>query len=221
LQTIQALVLRLCRRTVRKGSAFPAVALFCFRGYASDIGGRASKTFGRSYRKGKAFPHCAAAKPRGSNTPIWFCIVALVLCAPFCLQAHVVQTPAQKDDSEVRPPITEADLRIVKQARKILSSESKWNRFDNRKCPAQAKTFSLYCAFEQASIDVNGKFDHRGAALQEARFVIDEITINRNYDHRLMDYNNDQSTTFADIQEVFQIVESIIILRLKPGAGKH
>ena len=214
--------LRLCRRTVRKGSAFPTVTLFSFyRGSASGSGGIASNVLDIPSRKGEAFPHCAAAKPQRSNTRVSLCIVSLVLCSPFCLQARAFQTPAQKDDSDARPPITEADLRIVKQARKILNSESKWNRADNRKCPAQAKTFSLYCAFEQASIDVNGKFDHRGAALQEARFVIDEITVNRNYDHRLMDYNNDPSTTFADIQEVFQIVESIITLRLKPGAGNH
>ncbi len=47
------------------------------------------------------------------------------------------------------------------------------------------------------------------------RFVIDEIAANRNYDHRLMDYNNDATTSFADIQEVLRITESLIALRLK------
>jgi hypothetical protein len=43
---------------------------------------------------------------------------------------------------------------------------------------------------EKATDEVSGKFEHRGATMQEARFVIDEIAPNRtNYNHRLMDYN--------------------------------
>src|SRR5262249_52295431 len=94
-------------------------------------------------------------------------------------------------------------------------SPSRWNRADNRECPAGAKTFSLYCALEKATFEIRGKREHRGAALQEARFVIDEIAANRNYNHRLMDYNNDPVTTFADIREVLHIVEGIITLRLR------
>src|SRR5438270_9140624 len=42
--------------------------------------------------------------------------------------------------------------------------------------------------------------------LTEARFVIDEIAANRNYEHRLMGYNNDPTTTFADTQDVLRVV---------------
>ena len=129
-------------------------------------------------------------------------------------QAPATQ-PATADDSDARPPVTLADLQIVQRARRLLESAAKWNRADNRKCPADAKTFSLYCALETATIQSGGTFEHRGAALQEMRFVIDEITAERNYDHRLMDYNNDPATTFADIQEVFRITESLMTLRLK------
>jgi hypothetical protein len=111
-------------------------------------------------------------------------------------------------------------LEIVKRARAILNSESKWNRADNRICPAEAKTVSLYCALQMATTEVGGKAEHRGAALQEARFVIDEIAIDRNYEHRLMNYNNDPTTTFADIQEVLRITESLIALRLKTNGSK-
>ena len=52
----------------------------------------------------------------------------------------------------------------------VLNSPSKWNRADTRDCPANAKTFSLYCALETATNEVSGKFEHRGAAMQEARF---------------------------------------------------
>jgi hypothetical protein len=143
----------------------------------------------------------------------------VVLMSPLTLKAQANAVKSTTDDSNARPPVTRADLEIVMRARTILDSPSKWNRADNRECPAGAKTFSLYCALEMATIEVGGKAEHRGAALQEARFVIDEIATGRNYDHRLMGYNNDPTTTFHDIQEVFSIVERLIALRLKAGSS--
>lgn len=60
--------------------------------------------------------------------------------------------------------------------------------------------------------------------MQEARFVIEEIAPDANrYSHRLMDYNNDPKTSFADIQGVFWLLEKHIAMRLAnpqsaPGA---
>jgi len=155
---------------------------------------------------------------RGNVTSYFVaCLFVAVLLAPF--SAHA-QGTASQSDSNVRPPISKADLQIVKRAREILDSPSKWNRADNRECPPDAKTFSLYCALQMATVEVGGKAEHRGAALQEARFVIDEIAIDRKYEHRLMNYNNDTTTTFADIQEVLRITESLITLRLKANARR-
>lgn len=154
------------------------------------------------------------------NFHSWFVLAVLVFILPFTIKAQGPgQSASGSDDSNVRPLVTAADLQIVKRARAALDSPSKWNRADNRECPAGAKTYSLYCALEQATVEVNGNRDHRGAALQEMRFVIDEIAGNRNYDHRLMRYNNDPTTTFADVQEVFSIVERLITLRLKGGGA--
>src|SRR5262245_39075167 len=91
-------------------------------------------------------------------------------------------------DPNAHPPVTSADIRIVQRAKEILSTQSKWNRADTRICTKEATTFSLYCALERATDEVGGNFQHRGAAMQEARFLIDEITANRDYQHRLMDY---------------------------------
>ena len=129
------------------------------------------------------------------------------------------QTPSDKaaarDDPDARPPVTKADVRIVQRAREILSSPAKWNRADNRVCPAESKTFSLYCALEKATDEVSGHFEHRGAAMQEARFVIEDVAPNwKEYHHRLMDYNNDPRTTFADIQKVFRLLEERVGKRL-------
>jgi hypothetical protein len=150
---------------------------------------------------------------------VWFVLAVLLLPLSVQAQGNTAQASTAVDDSNARPPVTTADLQIVMRARAILDSPSKWNRADNRECPAGAKTFSLYCALERATIEVGGKSEHRGAALQEARFVIDEIAADRNYDHRLMRYNNDPTTTFHDIQEVFSIVERLITLRLKTGVA--
>ena len=142
-----------------------------------------------------------------------FVVALLFSCS---VNAQTASTQAgREDDSNARPPVAEVDLKIVKRARDLLSSPSSWNRADNRECPPGAKTFSLYCALQVATKEVTGKMEHRGAAPQEARFVVDEITLQRNYQHRLMDYNNDPSTTFNDIQEVLSIVERLITLRLK------
>jgi hypothetical protein len=51
--------------------------------------------------------------------------------------------------------------------------------------------------------------------MQEARFVIDEVLAKGNrFEHRLMDYNNDPKTTFADVQKFFTLIEERIKKRL-------
>jgi hypothetical protein len=114
-------------------------------------------------------------------------------------------------DSDARPQVGKVDLKTVRRAREILDSPSRWNRADNRVCPEIAKTFSLYCALEKATTEKAGSFAHRGAAMQEARFVIGEIAPNVNYyEHWLRDYNNDPTTTFADVQKFFGVLQDHI-----------
>jgi len=155
------------------------------------------------------------ARIRPSRSTVVVCLIAGILSSPLILMAQKPAGQTTVDNSMVRPPVTTRDLDILKRARQILDSASKWNRADNRECPKEAKTFSLYCALQMATNDLTGQPDHRGAALQETRFVIDEIAGDRNYPHRLMGYNNDPTTTFEDIQEVFSITERLIALRLK------
>jgi hypothetical protein len=149
-----------------------------------------------------------------TNDRIHVLVAAFVLILVPVLHA---QSPSDKgsDDPDARPPVTRADIRIVQRAKQILDSPAKWNRADNRVCPAEAKTFSLYCALEKATDEVTGNFRHRSAAMQEARFVIDDIAPNRKtYNHRLMDYNNDPTTKFADVQKFFRLLQERITERL-------
>ena len=138
-------------------------------------------------------------------------VFLLWILAGFLLGAQNLSDRA----SEARPPVTVMDLKIAQRASAILNSSTKWNRADTRVCPADAKTFSLYCALEKATDEVAGRFEHRGAAMQEARFVIEEVDPNwKRYEHRLKDYNNDPNTNFADIQRVLRLLEEHIAQRL-------
>ena len=144
-----------------------------------------------------------------------FRIGILILLTMASIRGLASQTTAG-DDPEAKPPVSKADVQVVKRAQEILNSPSKWNRADTRDCPSDAETLSLYCALEKATKEVTGKFEHRGAAMQEARFVIDEIAPNRkNYNHRLMDYNNDPTTTYADVQKFFRLLKARVETRLK------
>jgi hypothetical protein len=95
------------------------------------------------------------------------------------------------------------DRAILERARGILSSEAVWNRADNRKCAPAATTWSLYCACQKATMEVTGGFHHRRPALELVREIVEKRTVGRTYSHRLMDYNNDPSTTLADVQAIF------------------
>ena len=141
-------------------------------------------------------------------------VLSLASIAAFPSPQFAAQSNHAEDDPDAHPQVTQTDIKIVKRARQILDSPSKWNRVDNRVCPTDEKTFSLYCALEKATKDVTGKFEHRGAAMQEARFVVEELAPGKDYHHRLMDYNNDPATTFADVRKFFDRMESRISARL-------
>jgi len=108
----------------------------------------------------------------------------------------------QMDRLKEVPP-NDLDRQILKRAAALLTSEATWNRADNRDCPASAKTLSIYCAEERASIEVTGGFHHRRPALELVRDIVDERSKGKSYNHRLMDYNNDPSTTLADVRSLF------------------
>jgi hypothetical protein len=115
---------------------------------------------------------------------------------------------------EIAPNVV--DREIIQRATTILSSDSVWNRADNRQCPAAATKWSIYCAIERAQIDVAGGFHHRRPAGELVRQIVDERTKARNYNHRMMDYNNDPTTTLADVRSLF--AEALV--RIQAGRGQ-
>jgi len=111
------------------------------------------------------------------------------------------------------PPFTAVDVKIVERAQKILSSADRWNRRDGQECPAGAKTFGIFCALKRASEETIGEFDEVSPVMREARQVIDFVAP-RQYSARLVDYNNDAATSFADIQAFFRILRNRLSRRI-------
>ncbi len=105
---------------------------------------------------------------------------------------------------------SELDREIIQRASAILFSDSVWNRADDRACDTGDNRWSIYCAMVQATIDVTGAFHHRRPALQLIRKIVEERSINKQYKHRLMDYNNDPTTKFEDIKSIFQEALTLI-----------
>jgi hypothetical protein len=114
-------------------------------------------------------------------------------------------------------PVTSEDVRILTRVNEILRDESVWNRQDDRQC-ADDNTrgrWSLFCALEQACIDVLGQYDHRRVALQEVRFAVEDATRGRQFEHRLMDFNNLPETQFRDVKRVLQVAAERVATRLR------
>jgi hypothetical protein len=62
---------------------------------------------------------------------------------------------------------------------------------------------------------VLGAYDHRRAALQEVRFAVEDATRGRDFEHRLRDFNNLQTTQLADIKDVLRVATDRVTSRLK------
>jgi hypothetical protein len=106
-------------------------------------------------------------------------------------------------DSANEVPGSELDREIVQRAAAILTSDAVWNRADNRKCDPAATTWSIYCACEKATIEVTGGFHHRRPAMELVRVIVEERSKGKDYNHRLMGYNNDPSTHLEDVRSIF------------------
>jgi hypothetical protein len=108
-----------------------------------------------------------------------------------------------KIDTLNQVPPNALDKQILQRASAVIASDGVWNRADNRKCPASASTWSIYCAVEQAELEVTGGVHHRRPAGELVRVIVDERTKDRKYHHRMMDYNNDPATTLDDVRSLF------------------
>ena len=153
----------------------------------------------------------------------------LVACASMSAQSQVGGAPSTREkfgdpaQYEARNlPVTANDLLTLERAIELLSTESAWNRNDDRQCAddESMNQRSLFCALQRASADTYGSHDsarvadHRRVALQEVRFAVEEATRGRELAHRLMDFNNLPETTLADIHAVLAQASDRVRARL-------
>jgi hypothetical protein len=113
-------------------------------------------------------------------------------------------------------PVTVEDLRILEKADALLKDESSWNRHDAKQCDKDNanRKWSLYCALEAACSEVVGQCEHTRVASQEVRFAIEEASPGRQFEGRLMGFNNLPETRFQDIKRVLRVARERVTTRL-------
>jgi len=119
------------------------------------------------------------------------------------------QTVSFTIDNDPKVPVTENDLKIIRLAKEILKEEKYWNRQDDRQCGDDLanKSYSIYCALRIASLEIEGKYNHRNAVLQKLRHLIVEKYPTKKWNHRLMDFNNLEELVFKDISNILDKIE--------------
>ena len=119
-------------------------------------------------------------------------------------------------------PVTPDDLRILDRADAFLKDEASWNRNDDKRCEDDraSRRFSLSCALEVACIEVLGRYEHTRPALQEARFVVEDLTHGRQFEGRLMGFNNLPETRFEDVKRVLRLSRERVAARLEEAGPR-
>lgn len=105
------------------------------------------------------------------------------------------------DANKLLPP-SKDDLKIISQAKSMLSSDKKWNKKGVGQCTSDAHKLDLYCALRKATVAVTGSFQYRQPAMQAAREAAGEVASAGIKAHRLREYNNAKTTTLSDIHLV-------------------
>lgn len=154
-------------------------------------------------------------------------LLAMACLTPVTQAAEATPPPDRSQygdpaEYEVRDrPVTMDDVRILVRTSELLAQESAWNRNDDRQCQDDEASGrrSLFCALQAASVEVLGRYDHRRVALQEVRFAIQEATRGREFEHRLMEFNNLPETSLADVQAVLKTARERVEARLAAVAG--
>jgi hypothetical protein len=108
---------------------------------------------------------------------------------------------------EPAPP-TAIDVEILRRARAYFSDATKWNRADDNdmskltgfNCPPTVAR-SMFCAVYLSSLEVTGYYVHWRPALDALRASIN-ATWKRRAPGLLVAFNNDSTTTLADVQAV-------------------
>lgn len=145
----------------------------------------------------------------------FFIILILSACTLIACKATSVNSEATQEDYE-----------ILMEAKRLLSDESKWTHNEDTQCDLEAKKWTLFCALQKASYTVTGTYELRRVALEDTRYVVDQMMGSTGLEtaerRRLIDFNNQPTTTFLDIQKVLELSLQRVKTRLaNPGKAKN
>ena len=112
-------------------------------------------------------------------------------------------------------PPTRDDIRIIQRSLQLVAGVTVWNRNDDRNCPPDPRTWSVFCALMQATREISGGVHYRQPALQAVREVLNEVGGDRIDKHRLMDYNNHPDTTLEDIHHLLRTAQARLEQRFR------
>jgi hypothetical protein len=116
-------------------------------------------------------------------------------------------------DRQVRP--TRSDIAILERARQLLPNETVWNKNDNRQCPPAQNKISLFCALNQATVEISGGVHYRQPAAQAVREVLNTVDSRRIKTHRIMDFNNHPDTTLGEIHAILDTAKTRVARDLR------
>jgi hypothetical protein len=86
-------------------------------------------------------------------------------------------------------PPTHDDLAIIERTAGILSDELVWDRSRGRRCASSARTWTLYCALRQATVEETGEFHDRQPAIVITSKVIGDVFRDMSWEDPLVEYN--------------------------------
>lgn len=115
-------------------------------------------------------------------------------------------------DHDPDVPFVKSDLDIIQKTKALLSTPDQWHQNDDRDCEDDSDngSYSLFCALQAASIEVEGSYNHRNAVMQLVRHQINEYYPGRKWAHRLRDFNNMAETTYEKIRAFLEQAEQTI-----------
>ncbi|MDH5179373.1 MAG: hypothetical protein OEZ39_10420 [Gammaproteobacteria bacterium] len=142
-----------------------------------------------------------------------YLLILLVLTSVSCTRTEngIVFGIPDYEKRSLKVSIT--DLKILQQTKLLLANSGDWTNDNVRSCTG-SPPYNLYCALEKASITIAGQYIHRRPALQEVRFVIDELFRKRWKVHRLADFNAHPMTTFDEVIMVIDKATDKVKLKL-------
>ena len=124
------------------------------------------------------------------------------------------------DDAAPLGP-SQADLDILRRARRYLEDSVRWNRADTTDMAAApvrgfscapAPKQSLFCALYLASIDATGDYAHFRPAVNAVRAALAQVS-NKQYRHPLVDFNNDRENDISDVLGTLDLAIKLVETR--------